>query len=416
MMNFRLGELFCGPGGLAWGALNSEPTQSSDGQVFSIAHAWANDLDPCTCETYARNILLKGEASEVGLAKHVIPVGEWRTEISYGSKANKLPSVISGNVRELTPILDRLPEIDALAFGFPCNDFSYVGERRGLDGDFGPLYRYGVQVLNIHSPKWFIAENVEGLVHDNKGKTFLHILDELSNAGDGYVVTPHLYRFEEYGVPQSRTRLVMVGIAQSEADRGICFRVPKPPLTNAEQYVSAFQALEEGRGTLPEGDGPIPENWANHKFTRNSPTVIKRLEHTNPGQNAWNADIPDEYALHVKKAHLSQIYRRLERDKPAYTITGSGGGGTHGYHWEEPRSLTNRERARLQSFPDQFVFQGGEQSVRKQIGMAVPPLAAKALFEAILKTFAGIPYEYVEPHIGEAAQKRLNKHRLQPNT
>ncbi|NLX25413.1 MAG: DNA cytosine methyltransferase [Lentisphaerae bacterium] len=70
---------------------------------------------------------------------------------------------------------------------------------------------------------------------------------------------------------------------------------------------------------------------------------------------------------------------------------------THGYHWNEHRELTNRERARLQGFPDEFDFTGPKEQIRKQIGMAVPPKGAKVIFEAILKTFAGIEYEWVEP-------------------
>ncbi|MEP1984760.1 MAG: DNA cytosine methyltransferase, partial [Maribacter dokdonensis] len=101
-------------------------------------------------------------------------------------------------------------------------------------------------------------------------------------------------------------------------------------------------------------------------------------------------------------AKLSQIYRKLHPDKPSYTITGSGGGGTHGYHYAENRALTNRERARIQSFPDDFEFIGKKESIRKQIGMAVPPLLSKVVFEAILKTFAGISYNSVEPNINYA--------------
>lgn len=71
-------------------------------------------------------------------------------------------------------------------------------------------------------------------------------------------------------------------------------------------------------------------------------------------------------------------------DKPSYTVTGSGGGGTHIYHWSENRALANRERARLQSFPDDFVFIGGKESVRKQIGMAVPPEGARQIFNSVL--------------------------------
>ena len=102
---------------------------------------------------------------------------------------------------------------------------------------------------------------------------------------------------------------------------------------------------------------------------------------------------------------MSQIYKRLDQNKPSYTITGSGGGGTHGYHWDEPRALTNRERARIQTFPDDFVFEGSKEEVRKQIGMAVPPRAAKIIIEAILKTFAGVPYKWAEPTINNGTSE-----------
>ena len=91
-------------------------------------------------------------------------------------------------------------------------------------------------------------------------------------------------------------------------------------------------------------------------------------------------------------------------NKPAYTVTGSGGGGTHVYHWKENRALTNRERARLQTFPDDFVFSGTKESVRKQIGMAVPPRGVQIIFEAILKSFANIPYKSEQSNIGAYIQ------------
>ena len=109
--------------------------------------------------------------------------------------------------------------------------------------------------------------------------------------------------------------------------------------------------------------------------------------------------MPENLQLKVKGAKISQIYKRLDPTKVAYTVTGSGGGGTHIYHWSENRALTNRERARLQTFPDDYIFYGSKESVRKQIGMAVPCEGAKIIFEAVLKTFAGIKYEFVEPNI-----------------
>lgn len=130
-----------------------------------------------------------------------------------------------------------------------------------------------------------------------------------------------------------------------------------------------------------------------------SETVKRRLEHIKPWENVWNADLPDELKLNVKGAKLSQIYRRLHPDKPSYTITGSGGGGTHGYHYEEPRPLTNRERAKIQTFPNNYTFAGNRSSVRKQIGMAVPPQLAKVIFTSILKTLVGKKYKSISPNL-----------------
>jgi DNA (cytosine-5)-methyltransferase 1 len=146
---------------------------------------------------------------------------------------------------------------------------------------------------------------------------------------------------------------------------------------------------------------PIPEDAPNNELTKQSTTVVERLSYIKPGQNAFTADLPEHLRLNVKGAKISQIYKRLDPEKPAYTVTGSGGGGTHIYHYAEPRALTNRERARLQTFPDNYVFEGSKESVRKQIGMAVPPQGAKIIFEAILKTFAGIEYESMPASIKE---------------
>jgi DNA (cytosine-5)-methyltransferase 1 len=352
IIKFRLGELFCGPGGLALGALNAK-VKNKDGELFEVEHSFANDNDVFAFRTYVRNIC-KGDK------KHVI----------------------HDDVRKLD--LKTLPDIDALAFGFPCNDFSVVGEQKGLDGDFGPLYLYGVKVLDLKKPKWFLAENVGGLRSSDEGNALKKIMVDLMRAGPGYEITAHLYKFEEYGVPQKRHRIIIVGIDKNEKLR---FKVPKP--TTKDTPISVKKALE-----CP----PIPVTSTNQERTVQSKKVIERLKHIPEGENAWYKGLPEHLKLNVKGAFLSQIYKRLKADEPSYTLTGSGGGGTHGYHWSEPRALTNRERARIQTFPDDYIFDGGKEQVRKQIGMAVPPQGAKLIIEAILKTFAGIPYESVEAH------------------
>jgi DNA (cytosine-5)-methyltransferase 1 len=343
MCTFKLGELFCGPGGIAYGAINAVCVDSN----YKIAHEWANDYDYDTCNTYRHNICPNSENS-----------------------------VIYKDVREID--FENLSHINAFAFGFPCNDFSVVGEQKGVNGSFGSLYQYGVKALKQFRPEWFLAENVGGLQSANEGKAFKNILRDLKDVG--YKVYPHLYKFEEYGIPQARHRIIIVGIRN---DLPYEFAPPSPkPYKNAD--ISVRKALSN-----------IPENSFNNELTKQSKTVTERLKHIKPGQNAFNADLPDELKLNVKGAKISQIYKRLDPDKPSYTVTGSGGGGTHIYHYSEPRALTNRERARLQAFPDTYEFLGSKESVRKQIGMAVPAMGAKIIFEAILNTFAGINYEAV---------------------
>ena len=348
-MHFRLGELFCGPGGLAWGALHADIGNPD----FRIVHQWANDYAKRTCETYRRNIC-----------------------------PDDPDSVYHADIRKFD--LEQLTGIDALAFGFPCNDYSTVGEQKGMDGTFGPLYSYGVKALKIFRPQWFLAENVSGLQNANEGKAFTKILEELRGAG--YRITPNLYKFEEYGLPQARHRIIIIGIRN---DIDVEYRVPSTaPYADIDN--SCRTAIE-----VP----PIPADAPNNEPTKQSKTVVERLKLIKPGQNAFTADLPPELQLNIKGARISQIYKRLDPSKPSYTVTGSGGGGTHMYHWSEPRALTNRERARLQTFPDDYVFLGSKEDVRKQIGMAVPCRGAKIIFEAVLKSFAGVPYESVEPNI-----------------
>lgn len=351
-MKFKLGELFCGPGGLAYAAV----TAKIENKDFKIQHVWATDYDKDTCETYTKNICPKEEES-----------------------------VIHSDIRTLDySILKKISNIDALIFGFPCNDFSIVGEQKGVNGTYGPLYSYGIKALKEFKPKWFLAENVGGLKNANNGDTFKIILQEMNEAG--YSVYPHLYKFEDYGIPQTRHRIIIIGIRK---DINIKFKVPSPKkYSNIDN--TAKTAIE-----IPK----IEENAYNHEFTKQSLKVIERLKHIKEGENAFTAQLPEELKLNVKGAKISQIYKRLTANKPAYTITGSGGGGTHVYHWSEPRALTNRERARLQTFPDEYIFCGSKESARKQIGMAVPVKGAKIIIEAVLRCFANIEYESIDANI-----------------
>lgn len=347
MTHFRLGELFCGPGGLACGALAA----ASDDGRYAVSHAWATDYDPDSCATYVRNICPDSPGS-----------------------------VICRDVRSLD--IDALTPIDAFAYGFPCNSFSKVGERQGLANEkFGMLYWYGVLVLRKFQPKWFVAENVTSL-RSTGDNGFHRILRDLRESG--YRLTVHHYWAEDYGVPQRRHRIIIVGLRD---DLGLEYRVPDPAMF-AHIDITARTALHD-----------IP-SWAqNNEIHKNSVKIIERLGYIAPGENVWQAEARLPERLRIKtRTKISQIYRKLHPDFPSYTITASGGGGTFGYHWDN-RELTNRERARLQTFPDSYGFVGKYASVRRQIGMAVPCALSRVIVTAILNTFAGIPYRSIPPNI-----------------
>ena len=138
-MQIRLAELFCGAGGIGLGAALSHV----DG--FSYKHIWATDYDKDACETYQYNL--------------------------------KPEKIICQDIRKLDfEKLKKYGSIDCLAFGFPCNDFSVVGEKKGVDGVFGALYQYCAKALNVFKPRFFVAENVGGLRNANEGRAFNEIL------------------------------------------------------------------------------------------------------------------------------------------------------------------------------------------------------------------------------------------------
>ncbi|MBS4196452.1 DNA cytosine methyltransferase [Lederbergia citri] len=373
-MIFKKGELFSGPGGLSLGAKNAQIYDPETGlplKEWRIEHEWANDYDPDACTTFRYNIC-----------------GNLDDESVYCGPVEKLP------------IGDKsiLGEIDCFSFGFPCNDYSLVGEKHGLNGKFGPLYSYGIKVLKNYQPKFFVAENVGGLQSANEGQAFIQILLELQECG--YTLTPHLYKFEEYGVPQARHRIIIVGIRNDLTEQGITFKVPAPTITDPSQFRTSFDAIM---------NPPIAAEAPNNELPKHTARVKEMLSHIPPGANAWYPGIPEHLRLKVKGAKLSSIYKRLDPSRPAYTVTGSGGGGTHMYHWKELRALTNRERARLQTFPDDYLLFGNKESVRKQIGMAVPPQGAQIVFESILKSFAGISYDSIEPSFDTNQLKEKQK-------
>lgn len=279
------------------------------------------------------------------------------------------------DITKIDPYTDKsIPECDVVLGGFPCQDFSIIWKQPGLNGTRGGLFRHFAEFVDAKKPRAFVAENVKGLLTANDGRAIDTIIKDFESIAPGYLVKPHLYNFAEYGVPQFRERVLFVGV---RLDTGFNFVHPKPTHgPNADRpYFTAGEALE--------GVERVPFN---NELINIKEKTRKMLELIPEGGNF--TDIPKDNPLYVK-GMISHVYRRIKLDEPAKTIIAAGGGGTWGYHYPEPRPLTNRERARLQSFPDDFVFKGSVTEVRRQIGNAVPPEGVRAVARRLMPLFTG---------------------------
>lgn len=331
---FAAVSLFSGAGGLDLGA-------ESTGRVQTL---WANDCDAWTCETYRRN---------------------------FGSH------IVEGDICGLD-----VPDVpcDILLAGPPCQDFSTLWNHDGARTARGNLFREVSRFLATLEPAGFVMENVPGLLSANRGAAWTVVRHALrapagflyDQPGVRYDVTAQVVDMADLGVPQHRERLLIVGVR-----RDIGERPPLIPAPAIDRHVTAGHALEHP---------PIPEDAPNHERGLDSPEVVERLKLIPPGRNY--EVIPEGHHLAVKGL-ISHVYRRLDPEQPSYTMIANGGGGTHGYHYAEPRRLSNRERARLQTFPDDFVFaappgRSAYPTARRQVGNAVPPLAGRVAVGALV--------------------------------
>lgn len=280
---------------------------------------------------------------------------------------------------------------DILLAGPPCQDYSTLWNHDGLKTARGNLFREVARYLDVLRPAGFVLENVTGLLSANRGeawKQVRHALRSPSSFSDAggkpvrYDLSVQVVDMADLGVPQHRDRLIVVGVRR---DLGI--RPPVIPTPTAGIPITVAEALDRY---------PLPPEAPNHEVGLDSEDVVERLKMLKPGEN-YTA-IPDGHRLAVRGL-ISHVYKRLDPDKPAYTLIAGGGGGTHGYHHREPRRLSNREKARLQGFRDTFVFESGTRPgrrdvrsayprVRRQIGNAVPPPAAKVIVGALAEALA----------------------------
>ncbi len=288
-------SLFSGAGGLDLGFIQAG---------FKVV--WANDIDGDAVQTYLKNI-----------GKHCT----------------------AGDITKVD--LNSLPQSDGIIGGFPCQGFSIANTQRRVDDSRNTLYLSFVKALRVKQPKFFLAENVRGILSLGSGKVFKHILADFSAAG--YECFYALVNAADYGVPQNRHRVLIFGIRSDDCPPSVSW---PPPATHRDKEISVAEAL----ANIPDPDKP--NKLTNHIYSKFKVKI---------------------------NGYISN--RKVDPDKPSPTITARGddkGGAMILNHPSGQRRMSCREVATLQGFPNSFTFVGSMTSVYKQIGNAVPPKLSKA--------------------------------------
>lgn len=296
-------------------------------------------------------------------------------EIVHASDINK-PATLAYNHNfetkadciDITELdLDTLPEADVVIGGFPCQPFSHAGKREGFDDDKGrgTLYLEMKRVIEHVRPKMFIAENVDGLRTKKvasmiPGEADVTALDQVVKdfADSGYNVVYKILKAVDYGIPQTRVRVIIIG-KRMDVSGDIMYPLP----THGESllpYRTSYDALEDLWGLLDVG------KVSNHTTADYSKAKFR------PGSTSQgNAQVPENRPAQTVRAEAhGNVYAHYKGDSDDMTT------------W---RRLTARECARLQSFPDSYVFPGSQSSAHRQIGNAVPPVLAWFVARACAK-------------------------------
>lgn len=332
---FTFIDCFCGAGGLSLGLKNA-----------GLRPVFAFDTDEAAVNTYEHNL---------------------RTPVAV----RDIRDLSAKGLRKKTGL--RSTQWDLIVGGPPCQGFSKQGKGNHLDEDYRNDLIFEIMYL-IHElqPKYFLIENVEIFGQKRGFARLVRFQEFLSD----YLITTECLCAANYGVPQMRRRFFCVGSRRDQ----IQYRFPLPALDGS------YSTVRDAIGDLPSPplDGSSHPEYDNHRRTLLTPRVLERFKHVPPG-GGWK-DIPEHLRnpCHGKKKTSGgwpDVYGRLEWDKPCMTITGGFDSFTRGRygHPEQDRPLTPREAARLQTFPDDFVFLGNRTEVRRMIGNAVPPLLAEEL-------------------------------------
>ncbi len=256
-------------------------------------------------------------------------------------------------------------KVDVIIGGPPCQGFSIAGNigRSFIEDERNKLFLEFARFVKVLKPKVFIMENVEALKNHNKGKTMEEIIEHFSNIG--YSIVFEVLNTVEYEVPQQRRRIFIVGEAGAENH----FVFPK----KSEKRISIKEAIDD----LPKLKSGENSNIPNHNAMNHSKQMLEKMSYIKDGGNRM--DIPEE--LRPKSGDIRK-YIRYKSSEPSICITGDM---RKVFHYSQNRALTCRELARIQTFPDDFVFLGNSGKIQQQIGNAVPPVLAFKLAENVKK-------------------------------
>ena len=299
-------SLFSGAGGLDLGLIQA------GNKVI-----WANDIDKDAVETYKENI-----------GNHII----------------------CDDIKNIDKT--KLPKAEVVVGGFPCQGFSQANLLRTLDDDRNQLYRFFYEVIKIKQPKFFIAENVKGILSLGKGEVIKQIIDDFKEAG--YIVTVNLVNMADYGVPQSRQRVIIIG---QRKDIGKEMLFVFPATTNSK-------------------DGAKLPRWI---------SIKDAIDHF-PDPDSENEVVNHVYSTYKVEYRNFTGHRKTDPEKPSPTILarGNGKGGVCAIpHYNGKRRLSVRESASIQTFPENYHFVGSMNSCYRQIGNAVPVKFARKLGEEL---------------------------------
>lgn len=334
--NLRTIDCFCGAGGLSIGFEKAG---------FDVIYAF--DIDEASINTYKHNPKYHhGQA----FVRDIYNVTKKSIEEDLGHE---------------------LGEIDVMIGGPPCQGFSI--QRRGDDNDpRNKLILEYCRLIKEIKPRFFVLENVGGLM-STRGKPYVKVLTDTLGAA-GYVIQMKKLTASDFGVPQDRMRVIIVGELPNNKKR---FEYPTPLET---PKVTVREAIAD---LMNKDEKDVP----NHKADKLSAINLKRIQAISEGQG--HDSLPDELQLKCHKKHNGHrhldTYGRMAWDKPSPTITARFDSFSRGRfgHPVLDRTITLREGARLQTFPDDFEFLGNKVEVARQIGNAVPPLLAERVAKKI---------------------------------